>query len=71
VVVMNVAIFWDIAPRSPYVNRRYEGTYYLHPQCRKVSSFLRAVAISVTGYSNSLLTDIPVRLAALLSSDVD
>jgi hypothetical protein len=27
--VMNVAIFWDIAPSSPYVNRRFGEMYYL------------------------------------------
>jgi hypothetical protein len=33
---MTVAIFWDIAPRSPYVSRRFGGTYLLHIQGRKV-----------------------------------
>jgi hypothetical protein len=28
-VVMNVAIFWDIAPCNPYVNRRFGGTTLL------------------------------------------
>jgi hypothetical protein len=32
---MNVAIFWDLAPCSPYVNRRFGGTYHLHLQGRK------------------------------------
>jgi hypothetical protein len=32
---INVAIFWDIQPCSPYVNRRFGGTYYLHLQGRK------------------------------------
>jgi hypothetical protein len=27
---MDVAIFWDIAPCSPYVNRRFGRTYHLH-----------------------------------------
>jgi hypothetical protein len=31
---LNVAIFWDIAPCSPYVNRRFGGTYDLHLQGR-------------------------------------
>jgi hypothetical protein len=31
----DVAIFWDILPNSPYVNRRFGGTYHLHLQCRK------------------------------------
>jgi hypothetical protein len=31
-VVMNVAMFWDIAPYSPYVNRRFGGMYHLHLQ---------------------------------------
>jgi hypothetical protein len=29
------AVFWDIAPCSPYVNRRFGGTYGLHLQGRK------------------------------------
>jgi hypothetical protein len=32
---MNATIFWDIAPCSPYVNRRLGGTNYLHLQGRK------------------------------------
>jgi hypothetical protein len=32
---MNVTIFWDIAPCSPYVNRRFGGTYHLYLQGRK------------------------------------
>jgi hypothetical protein len=35
VVVMNVAIFWDIAPCSPYLNQRFEGTYQLHLEGKK------------------------------------
>jgi hypothetical protein len=35
VVFMNVAIFWDIEPCSPYVNRRFGGTYHLHLQVWK------------------------------------
>jgi hypothetical protein len=27
-LVMNVAIFWDIAPCSPYVNLRFGATYH-------------------------------------------
>jgi hypothetical protein len=34
-VVMNFAIIWDIAPRSPYVNGRVRGTYNLHLQGKK------------------------------------
>jgi hypothetical protein len=34
-VVPNVAIFWDIAPSSLYVNRRFRGTYHLHLLGRK------------------------------------
>jgi hypothetical protein len=30
-----VAIFWNIAPYSSYVNRRFGGTYHLHFQGRK------------------------------------
>jgi hypothetical protein len=34
-VVMNVAIFCDIAPCSPYVNRSFGRKYRLHLQDRK------------------------------------
>jgi hypothetical protein len=29
IIIMNVAIFWYIAPCSPYVNRRFGGTYHI------------------------------------------
>jgi hypothetical protein len=29
-VVINVAVFWDTAPCSPYVKRRFGGTYHHH-----------------------------------------
>jgi hypothetical protein len=32
VVVMRIAIFWDIAPCSPYINLRFRGTYRIHLQ---------------------------------------
>jgi hypothetical protein len=35
VVVMKTANFWDIAPCSPYMNRRFGGTYHFHVQGRK------------------------------------
>jgi hypothetical protein len=31
-VIVNVAIFWDIASYSPYVKRRFGGTYHFHLQ---------------------------------------
>jgi hypothetical protein len=34
-VITNVIVFWDISPCSPYVNRRFGGTYHLHLQGRK------------------------------------
>jgi hypothetical protein len=34
-VVMDVAIFWDIAPFNPYVNRSFGGMYHFHLQGRK------------------------------------
>jgi hypothetical protein len=34
-IAINVAISWDIAPWSPYVNRRFVGTYYFHLQGKK------------------------------------
>jgi hypothetical protein len=34
-VDMNAVIFWDKAPFSPYVKRRFSGMYHLHLQGRK------------------------------------
>jgi hypothetical protein len=31
-VAMKAAIFWIIAPCSPYMKRRFEGTYHAHLQ---------------------------------------
>jgi hypothetical protein len=36
-VVRNVAIFWDIAPCSPYVNRRFGRTYHVQLGDRKMN----------------------------------
>jgi hypothetical protein len=36
-VVTNVAIFLDIAPCIPYVNRRFGGTYHLYFQGQKLA----------------------------------
>jgi hypothetical protein len=33
--IMNVAIFWDVEPCGPYMNRRFGGTHHLHIQGRK------------------------------------
>jgi hypothetical protein len=33
--LLKIAIFWDIAPCSPYMNRRFGGTYHFHLQGRK------------------------------------
>jgi hypothetical protein len=32
---MNISIFWNIAPCSSYVNRRFGGVYHIHFQGRK------------------------------------
>jgi hypothetical protein len=32
---VNIAIFWDTAPCSQFVNRRFGGTYHLHIQGKK------------------------------------
>jgi hypothetical protein len=32
---MKAAIFWDTAPCSPYIDRRFGGNYNLHLQGRK------------------------------------
>jgi hypothetical protein len=34
---MNVANFWDVAPCSPYVDRRFLGTYRFHLQGQKLA----------------------------------
>jgi hypothetical protein len=34
-IVTNVVIFWDIAPCSLHVNRRFGRTYHLNLQGRK------------------------------------
>jgi hypothetical protein len=52
-VVMNVAIFWDIAPCSPYVNRCFGGTYHLRLQDRKSAeqeTSVQQVPRLITGY---------------------
>jgi hypothetical protein len=33
----NNANLWDIAPCSPYVNRRFGGSYYIHLHGRKIA----------------------------------
>jgi hypothetical protein len=33
---MKNAVFWDVAPCRSCVNRRFEGTYHLHLQGRKI-----------------------------------
>jgi hypothetical protein len=38
VVVVNVAIFWDVAPSSSYVKRLFGGTYHRHLQGRSQPS---------------------------------
>jgi hypothetical protein len=35
-MTMKNAVFWDVAPCSPFVNRRFGGTYRLHLQGRKI-----------------------------------
>jgi hypothetical protein len=34
-VVMKLDIFWDIAPCSLYISRRFGGTYHFHLQGKK------------------------------------
>jgi hypothetical protein len=36
-VIMKVAILWDLAPCSPYINQGFGGKYHLHFQGRKSS----------------------------------
>jgi hypothetical protein len=37
--MLNISIFWDIKPPSPYATRRFGGTYHLY---LKVPSHLHA-----------------------------
>jgi hypothetical protein len=52
---LNVAIFWDVAPCSPYVNWRFVGTYNLHLQGRK-SAELENSAQLVARLSQNMAT---------------
>jgi hypothetical protein len=45
----DVAIYWGIAPCSPYVNDRFGGTYHLHLQGRKSAQQETSVQ-QVTGW---------------------
>jgi hypothetical protein len=37
-IILQSSIFWNITPCSPLdVNRRFGGTYHLHPQGRRIS----------------------------------
>jgi hypothetical protein len=36
---MSVAIFWDIGPRNPFVNRLFGGTYHLRLQASNLLHF--------------------------------
>jgi hypothetical protein len=36
VVTMKNDVFWDVAPCSSYINRRFGGTYRLHFQGREM-----------------------------------
>jgi hypothetical protein len=49
-VVMNISIFWDIAPCDPYENR-FGGTYRLHLQARK--SAQQETSMLGSGYANT------------------
>jgi hypothetical protein len=50
---MNVAIIWDIAPRSPRVNRSFGGTYHLHLHGRTTTELETSVQ-QVVRQRNSL-----------------
>jgi hypothetical protein len=50
---MNVAIFWNIALRSPYVKRHFEGTYHFHLRGRKSDEEKQNARIQVMLASNS------------------
>jgi hypothetical protein len=53
--ILNVALFWDIAPCSPYVNRLFRGTYHLHLHGRKLGEQETSVQLVARKKSDFLL----------------
>jgi hypothetical protein len=52
-VAMNAAIFWDIAPCSPYVERRFRGTYHLHLQGKELAEQGTSLQQAIKAYTAS------------------
>jgi hypothetical protein len=57
----NFAIYWDIAPCSTYVNRRFGGKYHLYLHGRKsaeqeTSVSYRTIQSYAPGYGNIITT---------------
>jgi hypothetical protein len=50
-VTMKNAVFWDVAPCTSCISRRFEGTYRLHLQSRKI----RQRGTSVSRWLQSVL----------------
>jgi hypothetical protein len=51
---MKKAVFWDVAPCSSGVNRRFGGTYRLHLQGRGEYKKIRTLLTSLTGASRAI-----------------
>jgi hypothetical protein len=49
-VTMKNAVFWDMAPCSSCVNRRFGGTYRLHLQGRKIREWRTSVSRWLADY---------------------
>jgi hypothetical protein len=43
-VTMKNSVFWDVAPCSSCVNRRFGGTYRLHLQVKKIRKLGNSVS---------------------------
>jgi hypothetical protein len=71
---LKIAVFWDIAPCSPYMNRCFEGTCHLHLQGQKSaeqetseSRWLGRVITVIYGPEGKRMGCCPVPIGSLLS----
>jgi hypothetical protein len=57
---MKNAVFWDVAPCSSCMNRRFGGTYRLHLQGRKIRERVTSVSkwLNTPSHAGSLLMDV-------------
>jgi hypothetical protein len=60
-VVINVAIFWDIAPCGPYVKRRFGRTYQFYLQDLKSSEQAASMQQLAVENPDSLITSPSLR----------